>query len=188
MQFAIELMHQIPAGWPRLATLAAIVLAYCCFPSLLRQLVGRQQEKETLERLMRLLQVKKLLLELAALQQEKHLAGYAFPSEARLLAALQDSATAVATAPGPLPYVRRLAYSLLGGAAFLLCTTLLFVCSPSHATTPWATATFLLRDAGLAAGCGLLASLLPWGTPRASVLSGVTMPLALALLVVTLSR
>jgi hypothetical protein len=188
MQFAIDLMQKIPAGWPRLATLAAIVATYFFFPSLVKRLFGGQQEKETLDRMTRFLQVKKLLLELEALQKEKNLAGWEFPGEARLLAALQESATAVPQAPETIPYVRRLQYSLLGGAAFFLGTTLLFVFDPSHATTASGTAKFLLRDVGLAAGCGLLASLIPWGTLRASFLYGVTMPLSLALLVLTVAR
>ena len=118
MQFALELMQKIPAGWPRWATLAAIVIVYFFFPSITNQLIGGRQEKETLDRTMRFLQVKKLLLELEALQKEKNLAGCTFPGEARLLAELQEAATAVAQAPETIPYMSRLQYSLLGGAVF----------------------------------------------------------------------
>jgi hypothetical protein len=163
MQFAIDLMQKIPAGWPRLAALAAIVIAYFFFPSLVRQLTRGQQEKEMLDRMTRFLQVKKLLLELEALQKEKNLAGFAFPGEARLLAALQEPATAVEKSPETIPYMSRLQYSLLGGAVFFLLTTLLFVFSPSQATTAW-------------------------GTLRASFLYGLTMPLVLALLALIVAR
>jgi hypothetical protein len=118
MQFALDLMQKIPAGWPRWATLAAIVIVYFFFPSITNQLIGGRQEKETLDRITRFLQMKKLLLELEALQKEKNLVGYTFPGEARLLAELQESATAVEQSPETIPYVSRLQYSLLGGAVF----------------------------------------------------------------------
>ena len=118
MQFALELMEKIPAGWPRWATLAAIVIIYFFYPSIIKQVIGGRQEKETLDRITRFLQVKKLLLELEALQKEKNLTGYTFPGETRLVAELQESAKAVAQSPEPIPYRRRLQYSLLGGAVF----------------------------------------------------------------------
>jgi hypothetical protein len=188
MQFALELMQKIPAGWPRWATLAAIVIVYFFFPSIARQLMGGRQEKETLDRITRFLQVKKLLLELEVLQKEKNLVGYTFPGEAQLLVELQEAATAVAQAPETISYVSRLQYSLLGGAVFFLFTILLFMFGSFPATTAWGTATFLLRDLGLAVGCGLLASFIPWGTLRASFIYGLTMPLALALLVLIVTR
>jgi hypothetical protein len=187
MQFALELMQKIPVGWPRWTPLAAIVIVYCFFPSIARQLIGGRQEKETLDRITRFLQVKKLLLELEALQKEKNLVGCTCPGEAQLLAELQEAATAVEQAPETIPYVRRLQYSLLGGAVFFLLTTLLFIFG-SFPATAWGTATFLLRDVGLAAGCGLLASFIPLGTLRASFIYGLTLPLALALLVLTVTR
>jgi hypothetical protein len=58
MPCAIERMPQSPAGWPRLAPLATLVLAYGGFPRLLRQRLGRQQEHETIERLRRFVQGK----------------------------------------------------------------------------------------------------------------------------------
>ena len=36
MEFAIHLIQRIPAGWPRFATLAAIVAAYFFFPDFVR--------------------------------------------------------------------------------------------------------------------------------------------------------
>jgi hypothetical protein len=188
MQFALDLMQKIPAGWPRWATLAAIVIVYFFFPTIAKQLIGGRQEKETLDRITRFLQVKKLLLELEALQKEKDLAGAMFAGEARLLAELQESATAVEQSPETIPYISRLQYSLLGGAVFFLFTALLFVFGSFPATTAWGTATFLLRDLGLTAGCGLLASFIPLGTLRASFIYGLTMPLALALLVLIVTR
>ena len=107
---------------------------------------------------------------------------------ARLLAALQESAPTAASALAPIPYGRRLLYSLLGGAVFVLLTTLLVVMDPSHAPLAGGMVTFLVRDVGLAAGCGLLASCIPSGTLRASFLYGLTMPLALALVVVTVAH
>jgi hypothetical protein len=188
MQFALDLMQKIPAGWPRWATLAAIVIVYFFFPTIAKQLIGGRQEKETLDRITRFLQVKKLLLELEALQKEKNLVGYTFPGETRLLAELQASVTAVEQSPETISYMSRLQYSLLGGAVFFLLTTLLFIFGSFPATTAWGTATFLLRDLGLAAGCGLLASFIPLGALRASFIYGLTMPLALALLILTVTR
>jgi|SRR6476661_6560265 hypothetical protein len=93
MEFAINLIQKIPAGWPRLATLAAIVLAYFFFPDIVKKLGTGEKEKETIARLMQFLQMKKLLFELEVLQKEKNLSGFEFPGEARLLAQLKEAAT-----------------------------------------------------------------------------------------------
>jgi hypothetical protein len=93
MEFAINLIQKIPAGWPRLATLAAIVLAYFFFPDIVKKLGRGQVEKKALERMTRFLQVKKLLFELEVFQKEKNLSGFEFPGEARLLAQLKEAAT-----------------------------------------------------------------------------------------------
>jgi hypothetical protein len=90
MEFAINLIQKIPAGWPRFATLAAIVAAYFFFPDFVRKLSRGQKEKEALERLTRFLQAKKLLLELETFQKEKNLSGFEFPGEARLLASSKN--------------------------------------------------------------------------------------------------
>jgi hypothetical protein len=132
MQFAIDLIQKIPAGWPRLATLGAIVAAYFFFPNIVKKLAGSQKEKETLERMMQFLQVKKLLLELEALQKEKHLSGFEFPGEERLLAELKDAGVAQQKATEKPSYLRRLQYSLLGAAIFFLIAALVFALSRSH--------------------------------------------------------
>ncbi len=49
MQFAIDLIQKIPVGWPRLLTLAAIILAYFFFPDIVKRLSGGQREKQTRE-------------------------------------------------------------------------------------------------------------------------------------------
>ena len=118
MDFAINLIQKIPAGWPRLATLAAIVMAYFFFPNIVKKVSGGQKEKEMLERMTRFLQVKKLLLELEVLQKEKNLSGFTFPGEARLLAELKEAAVEVAKSNEKISYVSRLKYSLLGAAVF----------------------------------------------------------------------
>jgi hypothetical protein len=38
MEFAIAMIQKIPAGWPRLALLAAILIAYFLFPDLVKNL------------------------------------------------------------------------------------------------------------------------------------------------------
>ena len=80
MDFAINLIQKIPAGWPRWATLAAIIAAYLFFPDIMKKLRGGQKEKAVLERLMQFLQVKKLLLELEVFQKEKNLSGLISPA------------------------------------------------------------------------------------------------------------
>jgi hypothetical protein len=108
MDFAIDLLQKIPAGWPRLAVLAAIAIAYFCFPDVAKKLSRGRREKEALDRITRFLQVKKLVFELEALQKDKNLAGFEFPGEARLFAELQESATAVAQSQEKTSYVSRL--------------------------------------------------------------------------------
>ena len=49
----------------------------------------------------------------------------------------------------------------------------------------WDSAKFLLREFGFSALCGLLASFIPLGNRRASFLYGLTMPLVLGLLVLS---
>jgi hypothetical protein len=108
MQFAIDLIQKIPAGWPRLAILAAIVLAYFFFPDIFKNLSRSRKEKERLEQLTRFLQMKKLLLEIETLQKEKNLSGFEFPGEVRLLAELNESTSAVEKSNEKPPYVGRL--------------------------------------------------------------------------------
>ena len=127
MDFAIDLIQKIPAGWPRFATLAAIIAAYLFFPDIMKKLRGGQKEKVKLERMMQFLQVKKLLLELEVFQKEKNLAGFDFPGEARLLAELKETAIAENKLNDKVPYLSRLESSLLGGGTFLLLATLLFI-------------------------------------------------------------
>lgn len=67
----------------------------------------------------------------------------------------------------------------LGAAVFFLLTALLFIFGQDTASVAQ-TAKFLLRDLGFSAGCGLLASFIPLGTPRTSFIYGLTMPFALA--------
>jgi hypothetical protein len=78
MEFAINLIQKIPAGWPRFATLAAIVAAYFFFPDFVRKLSRGQKEKEALERLTRFLQAKKLLLELETFRKRRIFPGLSF--------------------------------------------------------------------------------------------------------------
>jgi len=188
MEFAINLIQKIPAGWPRFATLAAIVAAYFFFPDFVRKLSRGQKEKEALERLTRFLQAKKLLLELETFQKEKNLSGFEFPGEARLLAELKESATAEEKSKEKIPYLSRFAYSLMGGFFFFLLAALLFVIDHHQEATVLATARFLVRDVVFSAGCGLLGSLIPLGAHRASFLYGLTMPLAVALIFLIVTR
>jgi hypothetical protein len=188
MEFAIAMIQKIPAGWPRLAVLAAILIAYFFFPDLVKNLGRGRRDKEALERLIRFLQVKKLLFELQAFQKEKSLSGFEFPGEARLLAELNESATAVEKSNEKITYFRRLKYSLMGGVVFFLVAALLFVFDHYQETTALGTVKFLLRDLVFSAGCGLLASLMPLGTLRTSFLYGLTMPLAITLLYLTVTR
>jgi len=79
MEFAINLIQKIPAGWPRLATLAAIVLAYFFFPDIVKKLGTGEKEKETIARLMQFLQMKKLLFESSKFfRKRKSFAGLSF--------------------------------------------------------------------------------------------------------------
>jgi len=169
VDFAIDLIQKIPAGWPRLVTLDAIIAAYFFFPDIVKKLRGGQKEKETLERLTQFLQVKKLLFELEVFQKEKNLSGFEFPGEARLLAELKEAEIAATKSSGKIPYVRRLKSSLAGGGVFLLLAVLIFVFAQrEEAASVQETAKFLLRDLVFSAACSLLASLIPLGTQRAS--------------------
>ena len=188
MQFAIDLIQKIPAGWPRWATLAAIIAAYFLFPDIVKKLGRGEKEKETIARLMQFLQMKKLLFELEVFQKEKNLSGFEFPGEARLLAELKESATAVEKSKEKIPYLSRLQYSLMGSFCFFLLAALLFVIDHHEEATVLATARFLVRDLVFSAGCGLLGSLIPLGILRTSFLYGLTMPLAVALLVSIVTR
>src|SRR4030095_2031996 len=163
MEFAIDLIQKIPAGWPRWAMLAAIIAAYFFFPDIVKKLGRGEKEKETIARLMQFLKLKRLLVELEVFQKEKNLPGFEFPAEARLLAELKESATAVEKSKEKIPYLSRLAYSLMGGFCFFLLAALLFVIDHHQEATVLATARFLVRDLVFSAGCGLLGSLSLWG-------------------------
>jgi hypothetical protein len=182
MEFAIAMIQKIPAGWPRLALLAAILIAYFLFPDLVKNLSRGRRDKEALETLTRFLQIKKLLCEIQAFQKEKNLSGFEFPGESRLLAELNESTTAVEESKEKITYLSRLKYSMMGAAVFFLVAALLFVFDHHQETTTLGTAKFLLRDLVFSAGCGFLASVIPLGALRTSFLYGLTMPLAVTLL------
>ena len=187
MEFAIGLIQKIPAGWPRLMVLGVIVLAYFFCPDIAKKIKGGQKEKEMLERITRLLQVKKLMFEVEALQKEKNLAGFELPWETRLLADLKEPEVRDKSTE-KISYVMRLKYSLLGGAIFFLLTALVFTLSKLQEATAAGSLIFILRDLSFAAACALLASLIPLGTLRTSLVYGLTMPLAVTLLFLTIVR
>jgi hypothetical protein len=82
----------------------------------------------------------------------------------------------------------RLKHSLLGAAVFFLLTVLLWTFGHYQETTDLGRVKFFLQDLGFSAGCGLLASFIPLGTTRTSFLYGLTMPFALALLLLTVTH
>lgn len=81
-----------------------------------------------------------------------------------------------------------LACSLMRGFCFFLLAALLFVIDHHQEATVLATARFLVRDLLFSAGCGLLGSLIPLGTHRTSFLYGLTMPLAVVLIFLIVTR
>jgi hypothetical protein len=136
---------------------------------------------------MQFLQMKKLLLDLEVLKKEKNLSVIEFPGEARILAELKESGVAAAKSPEKkISYLGRLGYSLLGGFVFFLIAALFFAFGRFHEqSSVLDSAKFLLREFGFSALCGLLASFIPLGNRRASFLYGLTMPLVLGLLIVS---
>jgi hypothetical protein len=189
MQVLFDLIQKIPAGWPRWLVLAAVVIAYFFFPDIVRKLRGKKKQKETLERLTQFLQIRKLLLDLEILQKEKNLSRFEFPGEARLLAELSEAEVVSEKSKEPVTYVGRLKFSLLGGAVFFLIATLLFAFGRfQEPASAWDTVKFLVRDLVFSVACGLLASFIPLGSQRASFVYGFTMPLAVVLLILTVTH
>jgi hypothetical protein len=134
---------------------------------------------------MQFLQMKKLLFELEVFQKEKNLSGFEFPGEARLLAELKESATAVEKSKEKIPYLSRLAYG-----RFLLLSTRssAFRHRPSSRGDGLGYGQVSCGDLVFSVGCGLLASLIPLGTLCTSFLYGLTMPLAVALIFSIVTR
>ena len=190
MQFVFDLIQKIPAGWPRWSILAAIVVGYFLVPNFGKKLRGREREKEALERLMRFLQLKKLLLDLEVLQKEKNLARFEFPGETRLLGELRESELAASEVlPQTESYVGRLKYSFFGGTVFFLAAAILVAVNRSQeAASTWEIIKLLLWDLGFSAACALLASFIPFGTRHASFFYGLTMPFAIVLLFLVVTR
>ena len=128
MQFVIDLIQKIPAGWPRLLTFAALVAAYFLFPDLSRKLSGGAKEKQDLDRMMQFLQMKKLLLDIEVMKKEKNLTGMEFPGEARILAELKESEVAAAKSsekdhllePAKLQHAGRSSFLSACGSIFCL--------------------------------------------------------------------
>lgn len=169
MQFVIELIQKIPAGWPRLLTFAALVVSYFLFPNLSKKLSGNAKEKQNLERMMQFLQMKKLLLDLEVLKKEKNLSVIEFPGEARILAELKESGVAAAKSPEKkISYLGRLGYSLLGGFVFFLIAALFFAFGRFHEqSSVLDSAKFLLREFGFLCAVWLTRLLHPIGkSPR----------------------
>ena len=78
MQLLIQMMHQIPAGWPRWTILIATAVVYFLFPGLVKKITRNRLENQLVTEITQYLQMKKLFFEVEALKKEKD-PGFSFP-------------------------------------------------------------------------------------------------------------
>ena len=132
MQFIIQLIQKIPAGWPRWSTLIAIVIAYFLFPGIVKKLGRHKMEKALVTEITQYLQLKKLYFEVQVLKKEKDLPDFEFPGEKKLRTKLSELNEESEQPKSGLIYRERFKYRMLGAATFLLITIVLGLISAMY--------------------------------------------------------
>jgi hypothetical protein len=125
MQLMMQLMNNIPTGWPPWSILIGIIIVYFLFPGLAKKLGRQHLEKDLVAEINQYLQMKKLYFEVQALKKEKDLPDVEFPGEKRLRAKLSELNEVAERSKSELIYIDRLKYNMMGASAFFVTTMMI---------------------------------------------------------------
>ena len=171
MEIAIQLIKQLPAGWPRILVLLGLGLLFF-FPEMRRMLTQGHREKERFGHAKQLLELRKLELTVVDLKV-KHPEALNQYVDSQIEKLLREPPTECQKAP-LLGWKDRLLYSLAGSFTLMIIGTIAL----------WYNGRFvggevgivILTELGLTGICGFLAAAIPGRSPWESVFRGFLIP------------
>jgi hypothetical protein len=186
MEIVVQILKHLPAGWPRIVVLIGLGLLFF-FPELRRLLTKRQHDKERLEHVTQLLELRKLELTVVDLKakypdaQNKNL-------DSRIEKLLSEPQPPIEPTPDqqkpePLAWLDRFKLSLAGSFALMILGGIALWFSGRFLGGD-DTAKVILIELGLALLCGLLASAIPCRHRWECVFRGFLIPALLGALAV----
>ena len=176
MEVVVQIVKQLPAGWPRVAALAGLVLLLL-LPDARRLLTQGELRKKKLEKRKRLLELRKLELEVAGLKDKN-----ADAEDSMLDAQIAALAIEPEEDRKPLEWRERAKFALMGSFSWMLVGLLAL----------WFTDLFTgselikgaLVELLVALVCGLIAAAIPSQSGSASTFRGFLIPAVVAALAV----
>lgn len=186
MEIVFQVLKHLPAGWPRIAVLVGIGLLFF-FPELRRRLTQRHNDKDRVDRVTRLLELRKLELTVVELK-EKHpdALNVAIDSQIEELFSEAQQANEPLISielPEQVSWVERLKFSLVGSFALMIIGGIALWLSGRFLGGDDAVKVILI-ELGLAILCGLLASAIPCRSRWECVFRGFLLPALLGALTV----
>jgi len=173
----IALFQKLPPGWPRVLMVG--LLGAAMFTPQLRQLLtGGKVQTKRMDQAKRMLEIRKLQMEVEALEATRGSKGGVDDAVRRAVdTALVESLQEDPEDAPPPPYAERLRYAALGALTFFIVTVLLAtvggVTGPDQAVT---ITSLVLRSALVCAISALLAAALPTRVHWGSALFGALIP------------
>ena len=186
MEIAVQILKHLPAGWPRIVALIGLGLLFF-FPELRRLVSKRRHDKENVDRVKVLLELRKLELSVVGLQaQHPEAKNEHVDSEiARIFRELSVmEPEPVPKKKQPLPWIERLKFSLIGSFTLLVLGGVALWLSGRFAESG-DTLKVILIELVLAVMCGFLASALPCRNRWECIFRGFLIPALLGALTVT---
>lgn len=178
MEIVVQILKHLPAGWPRIVVLGGLGLLFF-FPELRRLLTKRHQDKEQLERVKELLELRKLELTVVDLKS-KHPEAINENIDLRIQEIF--SAPQPESEPRPpliqarqLPWTERLMFSFAGSFTLMIVGGIALWLS-GRFDQGGVTVNIVLVELGAAVICGLLASAIPCHSRKESVFRGLLIP------------
>ena len=187
MEIVVQILKHLPAGWPRIAVLIGLGLLFF-FPELRRLLTKRHQDKEQLERVKELLELRKLELTVVDLKA-KHPDAKNVNIDSQIEKIFDAPQPISEPQPVPqhteqLPWNERLKFSLTGSFALMIIGGIALWLS-GRFDQGGDTIKVVLVELGVAVICGLLASAIPCRSRWECVFRGFLIPALLGALTVT---
>ncbi len=186
MEIVVQVLKHLPSGWPRIIAVVGLGLLFF-FPEMRRLLTSRQRDKERLEKVNRLLELRKLELTVEDLKA-KHPEAKNERIDSQIEEIFSEPPPVSEPTPNdqkkePIGWIERLKFSLAGSFALMVI----------GAIALWHSGRFLggddtvkviLVELGLTVLCGFLASTLPCRFRWECVFRGFLIPALLGALAV----
>lgn len=187
MEIAVQIIKHLPPGWPRIIVLIGLGLLFF-FPEIRRLLTKRHDEKENLERVKELLELRKLELTVVELRA-KNPEAINKTIDAEIEKIFSEPPSVRESKPAaqkqePLSWIERLKYSLAGSFTLLILGGVALWFGGRFADSDDMVKVILV-ELGLAVLCGFLASSIPCRNRWECVFRGFLIPALLGALTVT---